>query len=141
MASGKLAALAMQVALLGCVAHAAAAYGGYPNPSTPSYPPPPSPTPDPPAAGYPNPSTPSYPPPSPTPASSPTPPPAAPVLATGHYHEMCYKAEKIVRDAVKKAVYANRGIGAGLIRLFFHDCFVRVKSIDMQGPEAVFSFT
>jgi hypothetical protein len=32
-----------------------------------------------------------------------------------------------VKDTVKNAVYANRGIGAGLVRLFFHDCFVEVK--------------
>uniref|UniRef100_A0A453AYP6 Plant heme peroxidase family profile domain-containing protein n=1 Tax=Aegilops tauschii subsp. strangulata TaxID=200361 RepID=A0A453AYP6_AEGTS len=104
----KLAALAM-VALLGCVARTchASGYGGYPSPGTPSSypPPPPSPTPTPP---------------------SPSPPPAAPALAIGHYYKTCYKAEQIVRDSVRKAVYANRGIGAGLIRLFFHDCFVRV---------------
>jgi peroxidase len=29
-----------------------------------------------------------------------------------------------VKDTVKNAVYTNRGIGAGLVRLFFHDCFV-----------------
>ncbi|XBI89885.1 hypothetical protein VPH35_027632 [Triticum aestivum] len=101
----KLAALAM-VALLGCVARTchASGYGGYPSPGTPSsYPPPP---------------------PSTTPPS-PSPPPAAPALAIRHYYKTCYKAEEIVRDSVRKAVYANRGMGAGLIRLFFHDCFVR----------------
>ena len=33
-----------------------------------------------------------------------------------------------MKKAVEKAIKENPGIGAGLVRLFFHDCFVRVRT-------------
>uniref|UniRef100_A0ACD5UJX0 Uncharacterized protein n=1 Tax=Avena sativa TaxID=4498 RepID=A0ACD5UJX0_AVESA len=82
-------------------------------PGTPSPPPPSQITPSSPPPPY-TPSTPSPPPPTP---SSP-----APGLAVGYYQKTCYRAEDIVRETVRDA---SKGIMAGLIRLFFHDCFVR----------------
>jgi peroxidase len=47
-------------------------------------------------------------------------------LEVGYYKKSCPRVEHIVRAEVKKFVYKNAGIGAGLIRLLFHDCFVQV---------------
>ncbi|RLN24565.1 peroxidase 2-like [Panicum miliaceum] len=43
-------------------------------------------------------------------------------LEVSYYDETCPRAEGIVRAEVRKAVHANAGVGAGLIRLLFHDC-------------------
>ncbi|CAL4922830.1 unnamed protein product [Urochloa decumbens] len=46
-------------------------------------------------------------------------------LQVGYYKKTCPRVEYIVRDEVKKFVYQNAGVGAGLIRMIFHDCFVQ----------------
>ncbi|CAM0150269.1 unnamed protein product [Urochloa decumbens] len=50
---------------------------------------------------------------------------ASGTLQYGFYSSSCPKAEEAVRNATVKIIAANPTMGAALVRLFFHDCFVK----------------
>uniref|UniRef100_A0A452XX22 Plant heme peroxidase family profile domain-containing protein n=1 Tax=Aegilops tauschii subsp. strangulata TaxID=200361 RepID=A0A452XX22_AEGTS len=57
-------------------------------------------------------------------------------LKVGYYDKSCRGVENVVKWHVARAIKANRKSGAALVRLIFHDCFVRVRT-----PPAVVSLS
>lgn len=51
---------------------------------------------------------------------------AAGTLQYDFYKTSCPGAEAAVRKATEELIASNPTMGAALVRLFFHDCFVRV---------------
>lgn len=47
-------------------------------------------------------------------------------LSSDYYHQTCPKAEAVITDVVKKAMLNDRTVPAALLRMHFHDCFIRV---------------
>lgn len=47
-------------------------------------------------------------------------------LSSNYYDQTCPDAESIVTNAVKKAMMKDQTVPAALLRMHFHDCFIRV---------------
>lgn len=57
-------------------------------------------------------------------------------LSSDFYNKSCSKALSTIRNAVAKAVVKEHRMGASLLRLHFHDCFVNVCSYSLlQWPK------
>lgn len=52
-------------------------------------------------------------------------------LSSNHYHQTCPNAESMITKVVRKGIVNDKTVPAALLRMHFHDCFVRViKSIN-----------
>lgn len=49
-------------------------------------------------------------------------------LSVNYYDKTCPKAESLVKKAVKKAMGNDQTVPAALLRMHFHDCFIRVTN-------------
>lgn len=50
-------------------------------------------------------------------------------LSVDYYAETCPQAEVAVMEAVKRATANDNTVPAALLRMHFHDCFVRVHDL------------
>lgn len=51
-------------------------------------------------------------------------------LRVAYYDRTCPEAENAVRDIVSADMNNDPTIAAGIIRIFFHDCFVKVGDLN-----------
>ena len=49
-------------------------------------------------------------------------------LSSNHYEKTCQSLETIVSSTVKEAFQTDKTVPAALLRLHFHDCFIRVST-------------
>ena len=50
-------------------------------------------------------------------------------LKVGYYSKSCPNAEAIVKKEMDQVMYVAPSLGGPLVRMHFHDCFVRVSLI------------
>jgi peroxidase len=50
-------------------------------------------------------------------------------LSTGFYSHSCPGVYGAVKSVMKAAIAREKRMGASILRLFFHDCFVQVRRV------------
>lgn len=55
-------------------------------------------------------------------------------LSANFYGTSCPNLQTIVSNAMRQAVNREARLGASILRLFFHDCFVNVSSLALLSP-------
>ena len=56
-------------------------------------------------------------------------------LTPDFYNKVCPQALPIIKSIVQRAINRERRMGASLLRLHFHDCFVNVSYMHVQIHE------
>lgn len=56
-------------------------------------------------------------------------------LTPNFYEKMCPQALPTIRTVVRNAITNETRMGASLLRLHFHDCFVNVSVLQILGPQ------
>jgi peroxidase len=62
---------------------------------------------------------------------------ASGTLQYDFYRSSCPKAEEAVRNATMNIIAGNPTMGAAFVRLFFHDCFVRVRFATVLSASSI----
>lgn len=52
-------------------------------------------------------------------------------LSSNYYDRTCPKAEEAIAGVVKAAMGKDKTVAAAILRMHFHDCFIRVPSINL----------
>ncbi|KAK5817106.1 hypothetical protein PVK06_022029 [Gossypium arboreum] len=60
-------------------------------------------------------------------------------LGVGYYHNLCPGVESIVKSAVKQKLEQTFVTAPATLRLFFHDCFVRVYPLPLPPLFSMFN--
>ena len=58
-------------------------------------------------------------------------------LSTGFYSYSCPGAYGAVKSVMQAAIAKEKRMGASILRLFFHDCFVQVRRRALMIPSPV----
>lgn len=53
-------------------------------------------------------------------------------LEHNFYRNSCPRAEEIARSVLEEHFKKDPSVAAGLLRLFFHDCFIRVSALSLS---------